>query len=246
VYIMQTSLKRWLPDEGSLTVFTLCFVGGCMDCVSYLLLFHVLLGVMTVNTMIGIIGVINHTNIHDAILHLSTVIGFLIMVLVHVIVVRRKGAARPNHTLHCLTVELVIILAYACVASELHRSGIIREPNVVVFGLACLGSFAVYLQNTVVPSTSGFPTSTMVMTGNYISLLTHTVDIILNSDGKKKARRAAKHFFLVHAHFWGGVAVMAWATQYFDFLALLVPCLALGLLIWKLKGSIAEIGDTAV
>jgi uncharacterized membrane protein YoaK (UPF0700 family) len=216
-----------------------------MDCVSYLLLFHVLLGVMTVNTMIGIIGVINHTNVYDAILHLSTVIGFLIMVLVHVVVVRRRGPVHSNHALHCLTLELVIIFAYACIASELYRNGMLREPNIVVFGLVCLGSFAVYLQNTVVPSTADFPTSTMVMTGNYISLLTHSVNMILNSDGKREARRAARHFSLVHAHFWSGVAVMAWATQYFDFLALFVPCLALGLLIWKLKGSIARIGDTA-
>jgi uncharacterized membrane protein YoaK (UPF0700 family) len=216
-----------------------------MDCVSYLLLFHVLLGVITVDTMIGIIGVINHTNIHDAILHLSAVAGFLTMVLGHhLIVTRRKGAGQSSRTLYCLISELVIILVYAFVASELRRNGLLQEPNFIVFGLVCLGSFAVYLQNTVVPSTLGFPTSTMVMTGNYVSLLTHSVNMILSSDGKAEARRAVKHFSLVHAHFWGGVAIMAWATQYFDFLALIVPCLALGLLIWKLKGSIAQIGDT--
>ena len=237
---MQTSSKIWLPDEGSLTVFTLCFVGGCMDCVSYLLLFHVLLGVMTVNTMIGIIGVINHTNIHDAILHLATVAGFLMMVLGHhLIVAGRKATAHSNRTLYCLFSELVMILAYACIASELRRHGLLREPNIVVFGLVCLGSFAVYLQNTVVPPTLGFPTSTMVMTGNYVSLLTHSVNMMLSSGGKTEARQAVKHFSLVHLYFWGGVAVMAWATQYFDFLALIVPCLALGLLIWKLKGSTA-------
>jgi uncharacterized membrane protein YoaK (UPF0700 family) len=246
VCIMQRHPRKWLPDEGALTVFTLCFVGGCMDCVSYLLLFHVLLGVMTVNTMIGIIGIIHHTNIHDAILHLSTVAGFLMMVLGHHLAARRKGKAQTSCTSYCLILELVIILAYACIASELHHKGMLREPNIIVFGLVCLGSFAVYLQNTVVPSTSGFPTSTMVMTGNYISLLTHSVNMILSSDEKAKARQAAKHFSLVHAHFWSGVAVMAWATQYFDFLALFVPCLALGLLIWKLKGSTAHTGNTIV
>lgn len=220
-------------------MFTLCFVGGCMDCVSYLLLFHVLLGVMTVNTMIGIIGFIDHKNIQDAMLHLSTVIGFLLMVLAHhLLVFKQKRTARSNHTIPYLAVELAIILVYACVASELHRHGQLREPSLAAFVLICVGSFAIYLQNSVVPQDGSFPTSTMVMTGNYISLLTHSLNVVLRTEGKAEARQAVKHFSMVHAHFWGGVALMAWATQYLDFFALMLPCIALGLLIWRLKRGV--------
>jgi uncharacterized membrane protein YoaK (UPF0700 family) len=241
---MQTNSRKWLPDDGSLTVFTLCFVGGCMDCVSYLLLFHVLLGVMTVNTMIGIVGIIDHKNIHDALLHLSTVIGFLIMVLAHnLLVFKHTGAIRSMRTVPYLAVELVLIVVYACVASELYRHGQLQKPDLIAFALVCLGSFAIYLQNSVVPQDRSFPTSTMVMTGNYISLLTHSLNMLLRSDGKEEARQAVKHFSLVHAHFWGGVALMAYATQYFDFLALMLPCMALGLLILRLRSSSGRASD---
>jgi uncharacterized membrane protein YoaK (UPF0700 family) len=244
---MEPKANKAFEDKESLTVFTLCFVGGCMDCVSYMLLFHVLLGVMTVNTMIGIIGVVDRTNLHDALLHLSTVVGFLVMVLAHnLIVSKRTAPMRSTTLLSCLTLELAITLIYALVASELYRHGQLRQPGLVVFGLVCLGSFAVYLQNSAIPPARNFPTSTMVMTGNYISLLTHSVNMLMRSDGKEEARRAVKHFARVHAHFWGGVAIMAWAAPHFDFLALILPCAALGLLIWKLNRSAAEPGDSAV
>jgi uncharacterized membrane protein YoaK (UPF0700 family) len=243
---MQTHAKAGGADDGSLTVFTLCFVGGCMDCVSYLLLFHVLLGVMTVNTMIGIIGIIDRKDVHDALLHLSTVLGFLIMVFAHnLIVAARKKPVEAKPTLSCLTLELAIVLVYAVLASQLLRHGQLREPNLVVFALVCLGSFAIYLQNSVVPSARGLPASTMVMTGNYVSLLTHSVNMLMRSGGKHEARHAVKYFLLVHIHFWGGVAVMAWLAPSFDFLALILPCLALGVLILKLKGSMRQAGDMA-
>jgi uncharacterized membrane protein YoaK (UPF0700 family) len=244
---MHTPVKKEFADEGSLIVFTLCFVGGCMDCVSYLLLFHVLLGVMTVNTMVGIIGVIDRTDLHNALLHLSTVVGFLVMVLAHrVVVFRRGGETGSRHTVSCLILELVIILVYAFVASALFHHGQLSEPNLVVFGLVCLGSFAIYLQNTVVPSTGGLPASTMVMTGNYVSLLMHSVNVLMRSEGKRESREAVKYFSLVHAHFWGGVALTAWATPHFDFLALLLPCLALGLLICKLRMTVGHRSDPVI
>lgn len=209
-----------------------------MDCVGYLLLFHVLLGVMTVNTMIGIIGIVEHKDLDDAFLHLGTVFAFLIMVVGHKLLpTRKEDVSGSSDLLRSLSIELFLITVYALAASVSRRAGLIDSPNFLVFCLVCLGSFSIYLQNNTVVAIGRFPTSAMVMTGNYISLLTHLLNIAKKSGKDKTARLAVKHFIYVHICFWGGVALMAWAVPHIDFFALLFPCAAIAILILVLKIS---------
>ncbi|RQS42347.1 DUF1275 family protein [Burkholderia sp. Bp8986] len=227
---------RWLPVDGSLTIYILCFVGGCMECVSYLLLFHTLLGVMTVNTMAGIIGIASNTDLPVAALHLSSVLAFLLTVLLHkVFSLKRRDMMHAEHTLSYVRLEFVIILLYACAASYLYRHGYMQHPNIIVFSLVWVGSFALYLQNHVIQPAHPLPVSTIVMTGSYIALLTYSTKIIVGPDNGAEPRVAIKHFLLVHFHFWGGVIAITCIYRYFDFMSLLLPCLALGFLAWQIS-----------
>jgi uncharacterized membrane protein YoaK (UPF0700 family) len=56
-------------------VYLLAFIGGCTGCIGYTYLFHSLMGVMTVNTMIGVIEVVQN-DIHRALFHIFFVVGF--------------------------------------------------------------------------------------------------------------------------------------------------------------------------
>jgi uncharacterized membrane protein YoaK (UPF0700 family) len=188
--------------------------------------------------MIGIIGVVEHRNLHDAFLHLATVFAFLAMVVGHkLFAFERRDLSNTREILRSLTIELVLIAIYAIAAIGLHRVGLLEAPNLTVFLLVCLGSFVIYLQNNMVTTMGDFPTSSMVMTGNYISLLTHSINVLAKSKERETARDAVRHFACVHLFFWGGVALTAWAIPHIDFVALFLPCLALMLLIRRLKAS---------
>ncbi|MFL9989389.1 DUF1275 family protein [Paraburkholderia sediminicola] len=219
----------WIRTRAS--VYVLCFVGGCMECISFTLLFHSLLGVMTVNTMMGVIGVVQKIDVRQSILHLMTVFAFLALVLAHnIISLKRKRMHRSIRNLRCLAAETVLVFIFACGASFLYRHGMMREANVSVFAFVCLGSVALYLQNYVVQLDIQFPTATMVMTGNYIALIVNASRVIARSADREKAVPALKHYVSVHLSFWFGVLVMAIVSRDYDFLSLLLSCALLAIL----------------
>ncbi|MDQ4431975.1 YoaK family protein [Yokenella regensburgei] len=206
-------------------VYTLCFVGGCMDCISFLLLFHTLLGLMTFNTMYGVIGLLNpDSGIHIG-FHLYLVGFFIIFVFLFKLIHERYRLRQGLSNYAYINLEAIIILVYACLGSYALRNQLLAADGWIAFSIACLGMIPVYLQNYVISHNHSLQTGTVLMTGNYVNM----VGNLLALWSGKADKDALKHYMKVHVSFILGVAVMALASQWFDFLALLLPCALLAL-----------------
>lgn len=204
-------------------VYTLCFVGGCMDCISFLLLFHTLLGLMTFNTMYGVIGLLNPGSGILIGFHLYLVAFFIVLVFLARVIHQRLRERISNRTY--IYVEVTMILIYACLGHYAFRHQWLAPDGWIAFAIACLGMIPVYLQNYVISHNHSLQTGTVLMTGNYVNMI-GSLALLWSGSGE---RQTVLHYLKVHGFFILGVATMALAAQWFDFLALLLPCALLAI-----------------
>jgi uncharacterized membrane protein YoaK (UPF0700 family) len=199
----------------------LSFVGGCIGCVGYIYLFHSLLGVMTANTMIGLIEILQG-DLHHAIFHILFVCGFLVAVAIH----KTYAAVSGEHGSHKITkyliLEVLIILLCCALGTYALSHGQLREPNPLALLITVIGSVAVYLQNYVVMHGYPVPTNTSFMTGNYVSWVGSVVSLMVQRS--ENAKKEVIHFTAVHVCFGFGVICSAILSKWLDFFTLLVPC----------------------
>jgi len=83
---MEKKSFLYFGDFPSEISYLLCFVGGCTgctDCISFILLFHSLVGFMTVNTLYGVVGFAQNAVSFASLYHLLIVIVFVFFVLFH-------------------------------------------------------------------------------------------------------------------------------------------------------------------
>ncbi len=205
-------------------VYTLCFVGGCMDCISFLLLFHTLLGLMTFNTMYGIIGLFNPESGIKIGFHLYLVLFFIITVfimkLIHERAKLRKGISNFNY----INIEVIFILVYALAGSYAFRNRLLFPDGWLACAIACIGMIPVYLQNYVITHSHRSQTGTVLMTGNYVSMIGSVIVWISSKNNAAENRETVIHYIKVHGSFCCGVMLMAVISRWVDFLGLLLPC----------------------
>lgn len=205
-------------------VYTLCFVGGCMDCISFLLLFHTLLGLMTFNTMYGIIGFFNPQSGIKIGFHLYLVLFFIltvfIMKLIHERAKRRQGISNFAY----VNIEVGFIVVYALAGSYALRHQLLSPDGWLSCAIACVGMLPVYLQNYVITHNHKSQTGTVLMTGNYVSMIGSVVTWLSSGAKIAENRETVRHYLKVHGSFCCGVMLMAVISRWVDFLGLLIPC----------------------
>ncbi|MFV9374846.1 YoaK family protein [Citrobacter portucalensis] len=204
-------------------VYVLCFVGGCMDCISFLLLFHTLLGLMTFNTMYGLIGFFNPEPGIKIGLHLYLVAFFIVSVfllkLLHEKASVRKAIANETY----IRIQVGLIIIYAIAGSYTLRHGLLTPDGWQSFLIVSLGMLPVYLQNYVINHNHKSQTGTVLMTGNYVSMISSFVNWLTQKNSASEHKGTVTHYLKVHGSFCCGVVLMAILSRWVDFLGLLIP-----------------------
>ncbi|MGK0740100.1 YoaK family protein [Yokenella regensburgei] len=203
-------------------VYVFCFVGGCMDYMSYIYLFKTLLGFMTFNTMIGIITLSDNGN---GIFHLLIVFFFILMAFIMRLVTLYHPSSKNNR--RYLDVEIFLIILYALLAWYALHHKMLQETNLIALALAVIGSFAMYLQNFVITHGHQLKTGTTLLTGNYVNFIYALADKITNKRGREQTNSELVHYAKTWLSFCCGILLMNIVATWLDFLGLLIPCAAL-------------------
>lgn len=204
-------------------VYILCFVGGCMDCISFLLLFHTLLGLMTFNTMYGLIGFFNPESGIKIGIHLYLVVFFIVAVFLMKLL-HKKASTRKvisNHTY--INIQIGLIVFYSIAGNYALRHGFLSPDGWLSFLVACLGMLPVYLQNYVISHNHQSPTGTVLMTGNYVSMISSLLNWLTDRHHNTESKVLVVHYLKVHGSFCCGVVLMAVLSHWIDFLGLFIP-----------------------
>ncbi|KAB8040012.1 DUF1275 domain-containing protein [Silvanigrella paludirubra] len=221
--------KRFLyfGDFPSEISYLLCFVGGCTDCISFILLFHSLVGFMTVNTLYGVVGFAQNAVSFASLYHLLIVIVFVFFVLSHQIykqIYSKSKHLQPQKELfHAFFTKCIFYFLFMVSAHILYKLGHLKEANIWALIVVSIASFSSYIQNYNIKSGHPIAISTAAMTGNYVSLLSELAQTIINPKQFKSKKNVLKHHLFVQAHFWSGVIVTCLLSKYFDFLSLIIP-----------------------
>ena len=228
---MNKRVFLYFGDFPSEILYLLCFVGGCTDSISFILLFHSLVGFMTVNTLYGIIGVTQNSINFSSLYHLFIVVIFIFFVLIHQIYKQLNSKAKHIHPqkelFQALLTKCAFYFLFFLSAHILYQFGYLNEVNIPALIVVSIASFSIYIQNYVIKSGHPIPIATTAMTGNYISLLSELSQVIINPKQFKGQKKVLKHHLFVQIHFWAGVVLTCILSKYFDFLSLLIPFSAL-------------------
>lgn len=203
-------------------VYVFCFVGGCMDYMSYIYLFKTLLGFMTFNTMIGIITLSDNGK---GAFHLLIVFFFILIAFIMRLVTLHYPSSKNNR--HYLDVEIFLIMLYALLAWYALHHKMLQETNLIALALAVIGSFAMYLQNFIIIHGHQLKTGTTLLTGNYVNFIYALADKITNNRSKEQTHSELVHYAKTWLFFCSGILLMNVIAEWLDFLGLLIPCIIL-------------------
>ena len=81
----------------------------------------------------------------------------------------------------------------------------------------------VYLQNYVISHNHKSQTGTVVMTGNYVNMISSFVNCLTQKNSAPENKGTLMHYLKVHGSFCCGVVLMAILSRWVDFLGLFIP-----------------------
>lgn len=204
-------------------VYVLCFVGGSMDCISFLLLFHTLLGLMTFNTMYGLIGFFNPDSSIKIGFHLYLVMFFIVAVFLMKLLHKRASLRKGISNYTYIKIQVCLIIIYSLAGNYALRHGFLSPDGLLSFLIACLGMLPVYLQNYVISHNHKSQTGTVLMTGNYVSMISSVVNLLTDRHNEIENKALVTHYLKVYGSFCCGVVLMAVLSHWIDFLGLFIP-----------------------
>ncbi|MBE2448921.1 DUF1275 domain-containing protein, partial [Acinetobacter baumannii] len=200
---------------------------GCMDCISFLLLFHTLLGLMTFNTMYGLIGFFNPESGIKIGLHLYLVAFFIVSVFLLKLLHEKASVKKIIANETYIRIQVGLIIIYAIIGSYALRHGLLTPDGWLSFLVASLGTLPVYLQNYVISHNHKSQTGTVVMTGNYVSMISSFVNWLTQKHRAPENKGTLTHYLKAHSSFCCGVVLMAILSRWVDFLGLFIPAVLL-------------------